>query len=148
MPNTPRSRQDHSPWLIAGGWANFSIGIAHVIGLAWAEEMFEVTGIGPEMKALADHGALLPYVLTVGVAVVFMVFGWYGLAAAARMRPLPKLKVGVFAIAGIYLLRGVGELAVDVVRDELTLLEALYSVMAIGIGALYAIGGWKRWGGV
>ncbi len=44
------------------------------------------------------------------VAIVFFIFGLYGLSADNKYRKLPFLKVGIFVIAAIYLLRGIGEL--------------------------------------
>ncbi len=36
-----------------GGYINIFIAIGHLIGLIWAEKMFEVTGIGKEMVELS-----------------------------------------------------------------------------------------------
>ena len=37
-----------------GGYINIIIAIAHIVGLFWADKMFEVTGIGKEMTELAQ----------------------------------------------------------------------------------------------
>jgi nitrate reductase gamma subunit len=36
-----------------GGYINILIAIGHIIGLIWADKMFEVTGIENEMTKLA-----------------------------------------------------------------------------------------------
>lgn len=130
--------------LQVAGYLNMLIAVLHIIGLLWADTMFRVTGIGREMEQLsAVHGSL-PYVLTVGVAIVFFVFGLYALSAAGKWRALPLLKPAIFTIAGIYLLRGVGELLADSITNTNSASETLYSLIAIAIGLLFLIGGKQR----
>ena len=35
-----------------GGYINIAIELGHIVGLFWADQMFEVTGIGKEMTEL------------------------------------------------------------------------------------------------
>jgi hypothetical protein len=129
-----------------GGYLNILIAIAHLIGLIWAKKMFEVTGIGREMEELALIHSSFPYLLTVLVAIFFFIFGLYGLSAAGQFRELPFLKLGIFTIAGIYLLRGVGELLFDMQMQEAhSFLETFYSLIAVVIGLLFLVGGLKKW---
>lgn len=129
-----------------GGYINIVLAIGHIVGLFWADKMFEVTGIGKEMAELAQTHALLPYLLTVFVAFVFIVFGLYGLSADNKFRPLPFLKPAIFTIAGIYLLRGIGELMFDLEKQPVNqFLEVSYSLIAVFIGLLFLIGGLKKW---
>jgi hypothetical protein len=55
------------------------------------------------------------------------------------------LKSGIFAIAGIYLFRGLGELIFDTLNKTNTLTEMTYSLIALTIGLLFLIGGLKKW---
>lgn len=128
-----------------GGYLNILISVGHLVGLFWADKMFEVTGIGNEMTKLAQTNAALPYLLTVFVAIVFFVFGLYGLSADYKFTKLPFLKPAIFIIAGIYLVRGFGELIGDSVQGTNSATETLYSSIAIGIGLLFLIGGLKKW---
>jgi uncharacterized membrane protein len=129
-----------------GGYINILIAIAHVLGLFWAEKMFEVTGIGNEMNRLAQTHSSLPYLLTIFVAVVFFVFGLYGLSAGNTFRKLPFLKPMIFLIAGVYLLRGIGELVFDLEKQQTgQFLEITYSLIAIFIGLFFLIGGLQKW---
>lgn len=128
------------------GYINILIAIGHVVGLVWVDKMFEVTGIGKEMAELAQTHSSLPYLLTVFVAIVFSIFAVYGLSADGKFKKLPFLKPVIFLIAGIYLFRGIGELIFDMEKQEATsLLETLYSLIAIVIGLLFLIGGLKKW---
>ena len=129
-----------------GGYINILIAIAHIVGLLWADKMFEVTGIGKEMTELAQTHSSLPYLLTIFVAIVFFIFGLYGLSADNKFKPLPFLKPVIFAIAGIYLLRGIGELIFDLEKQQANqILEITYSLIAVFIGLLFLIGGLKKW---
>lgn len=129
-----------------GGYINIIIAIAHIAGLLWADKMFEVTGIGKEMTELAQTHSSLPYLLTIFVATVFFIFGLYGLSADNKFRPLPYLKPVIFTIAGIYLLRGIGELIFDLEKQQANqFLEATYSLIAVSIGLLFLFGGLKKW---
>jgi len=82
-----------------GGILNIIIAIAHIIGLSWGEQMFEKTGAGEGMKELTQIHYSIPYLLTFFVAIIFFVFGIYGVLANSKTRKLPFLKFGVFAIA-------------------------------------------------
>lgn len=129
-----------------GGYINIIIAIAHIVGLFWADKMFEVTGIGKEMTELAQTHSSLPYLLTIFVAIVFFIFGLYGLSADNKFRPLPLLKPVIFVTAGIYLLRGIGELIFDLEKQQANqILEITYSLIAVFIGLLFLIGGLKKW---
>jgi hypothetical protein len=129
-----------------GGCLNILIAVGHIVGLFWAGKMFEVTGIGKEMTELAQKHTALPYLLTIFVAIVFFIFGLYGLSADNKFRRLPFLKPVIFAIAGIYLLRGIGELIFDLEKQQANqFLEITYSIIAVFIGLLFLIGGLKKW---
>lgn len=128
-----------------GGYVNILIAIAHIVGLFWAEQMFEVTGIGNEMNELKETHSSLPYLLTIFVSIMFLVFGLYGLSADEKIKKLPFLKFGIFAIAGIYIFRGLGEIIIDISQQTLPITETIYSSIALTIGFLFLIGGLKKW---
>ena len=129
-----------------GGYINIIIAIGHIIGLFWADKMFEVTGIGKEMTELAQIHFSLPYLLTIFIAIVFFTFGLYGLSADSKFKRLPFLKPVNFIIAGIYLLRGIGELIFDLEKQQTNQFsEITYSLIAVFIGLLFLIGGLKKW---
>jgi uncharacterized membrane protein len=129
-----------------GGYINILIAIGHIVGLFWADRMFEVTGIGKEMDELAKTHSSLPYVLTIFVAFAFLIFGLYGISADKKINQLPFLKPAIFVIAEIYLFRGLVELIFDLEGQQANkYLEIVYSLIAIFIGLLYLIGGLKKW---
>lgn len=128
-----------------GGYINILIALGHIIGLVQAEQMFEATGIEKEMQELTEIHASIPYLLTIFVAIVFFIFGLYGLSASGKFKKLPFLKLGIFAIAGIYILRGIGELIFDFSQQEASpLVETIYSIIALSIGLLFLVGGLRK----
>ena len=129
-----------------GGYINIIIAFAHIIGLFWAEKMFEITGIGEEMVKLSKIHFSLPYLLTIFVAIVFFIFGLYGLSADGKIKKLPNLKYGIFIISGVYIIRGAGELLFGIPQQKaVSSLETIYSIVALGIGLLFLFGGLKKW---
>lgn len=132
--------------LKTGGYINILIAIGHIIGLFWAEQMFKVTGIGKEMNELSNLHPSFPYLLTLFVAIIFFIFGLYGLSADEKIKKLPLLKLGVFSISGVYILRGVGELFFTITQQNtITIPETIYSLIALLIGLMFLIGGLKKW---
>ncbi|WP_108808123.1 hypothetical protein [Aquimarina spinulae] len=128
-----------------GGYINILIGIGHLIGLIWPEQMFEKTGVLEEMKTLAQIHFTLPYLLTVFVALIFLIFGFYGLSASEKIKKLPFLKFGIYTIAFIYLFRGIAEQLYTINQQTTTTSETIQSVVAVIIGLLFLIGGLRKW---
>ncbi|WP_299134994.1 hypothetical protein [uncultured Tenacibaculum sp.] len=128
-----------------GGYINIVIAFGHLIGLFWAEQMFERTGVTKEMAKLTQIHFSYPYLLTFFVAIIFFVFGIYGLSASGKIRKLPYLKLGVFTIALIYLFRGIGEQSYNIIKGTTTQLETTQSIIALIIGLLFLFGGLQKW---
>jgi len=127
------------------GYTNIAIALGHVVGLIWADWMFEVTGVGKDMNELSEIHASLPYLLTLFVAVIFFIFGLYALSASGGFRKLPFINPVIFVIAGIYLARGFGEIIVRSLQGSNGFAETSYSVIAILIGLSFLFGGIGRW---
>lgn len=123
------------------GLMNILIAAGHIVCLFWADRMFELTGVGEEMAEWAEINPIIPYAITVIVAIIFFIFGLYAFSAAGVIRPLPFLKFGVVLIAAIYLFRGIGGL---ILKHDF-FLEILYSLVAVFIGALLFTGAQMKW---
>ncbi len=132
--------------LKVAGFTNILIAFAHIIGLLWPSLMFELTGIGKEMEDLAAIHYSLPYLITVFVAIIFLIFGLYGLSAAKKIKELPRLKTGIFIIAAIYIIRGISGLSFDLtIRPANSTAMVIYSLIALIIGLLFLFGGLRTW---
>jgi hypothetical protein len=107
-------------------------------------------GAPPE---LAAHPSLLA-AAGIGAAMVFLVFGLYGLSGARFLRPLPLLRPALVGIAVIYLIRGLAVIPAVLVRlqsPEATgsSPELASASAALVIGIAYAAGtaaGWNELG--
>jgi hypothetical protein len=130
-----------------GGYINIVIALLHVIGLFWADKMFEVTGIAEGMAlAVKRIHPMYPYFITVVVAIIFFMIGLYGLSADSKIQKLPFVKQINFLIAVVYLFRGIWELLFDIEWQRASpILETTYSLIAIFIGLLYLIGSLRKW---
>ncbi|MBK5723138.1 hypothetical protein JGH11_19920 [Dysgonomonas sp. Marseille-P4677] len=127
-----------------GGYINILIAVAHIICLLNADYFFEITGVGGNMRKNAEIHPLLPYAMTVFVAVIFLIFGLYGLSGAGKIKELPLLRIGVFTIAAIYLLRGIIGSIINIGFESSFLwYHLLFSLCALGIGLLFLLGGLK-----
>ena len=73
--------------------------------------MVRFFGAGEEMARMAEAGRWYPAVLTLGIAAVFGAWSLYALSGACVIRRLPLLRIALCLITAIYLLRGVGWLA-------------------------------------
>ncbi|WP_438422824.1 hypothetical protein [Aquimarina macrocephali] len=124
-----------------GGYLNIGIAIAHLIGIFWLEKVFRTFGIEGKMAELSLIHFSIPYLTTLLVATVFFMFGLYGLSAGGTFKKLPFLKIGIFLIAGIYLLRGITELVYSVLNGFFPTM----GILATLIGLLYFLGGLKKW---
>ncbi|MCE1188195.1 MAG: hypothetical protein LWX56_03560 [Ignavibacteria bacterium] len=124
-----------------GGYFNIVIAIAHIVLLIWADWMFKVTGITQDMARYAAINPVLPYAITVLVAIFFFLFGLYALTESNNIFKLPFVKPVIYIIAGIYLVRGVGGLAMDMMRTPFDILQLSYSLVALVVGNLYLFGG-------
>ena len=128
-----------------GAYLNFIIAAGHMVALFFLDTAFHYYGIDGIMGKIAEYGTLLPYLITVGLACVFVLSGLYALSAAGYIRKLPLLWTGVFCIAATYLLRavwGLFSMASDGVWDFKGL--SAFAVSEL-VGLLYLMGGVKGW---
>ena len=103
----------------------------------------------PELGEQAARGSLVPALVTLGLALVFGLFGIYALSGARRFRPLPFLAIVLVATGAIFTLRGL------VLPFEINMLlrgaapfpprYALFSAVSLAIGLLYLSGTRRAW---
>lgn len=125
-----------------GGYINILIAVAHIIGLFWAQEMYDYTGVGENMQRNAEIHPLLPTAITIFVTIFFFIFGLYGLSGAGIIKKLPLLTTGVFTIAAIYLMRGIVGIVINIgFESSFQWHHLLFSFCALAIGLLYLSGG-------
>lgn len=131
--------------LRVGGYFNLLIAVAHLVGLIWADQMYEFTGIGRQMEDLSRIHSSYPFLLTLFASLFFFLFGLYGLSAGEEIFKLPFLQNTIYLIAAIFLLRGLGGLFLEKLQDFPALNPILFSSTALAIGLFYLIGALVKW---
>lgn len=101
------------------------------------------------MRRSAEIHSCLPYITTIFTAIIFFIFGLYGLSGlsgADKIRKLPLLKIGIFAIATIYLIRAVAGVIINLgFESTFQWHHLLFSICALVIGLLYLLGGLNKY---
>jgi hypothetical protein len=97
----------------------------------------------PSLAAQIESGSVLgPTLLTLAVAAVFVVWAGYGLSGAGVVRRFPLLRIGLYTIAVIYLLRGV-QVVLEVpaaAQGKLPARFAVFSAYSALAGVVYLLG--------
>ncbi|WIV99065.1 hypothetical protein [Kinneretia aquatilis] len=97
----PIARQGlHVAAVIAAGGA-----LIHVAAIAGGPSWFEFFGAPPAVVASARAGTWLAPVSSLAIAGLMALCAAYALSALGRVRRLPLLRLGLFAIASVCLLR-------------------------------------------
>lgn len=92
--------------LILGAMGSLAVSLLH-FWIAWrGAPAYRFFGAGEEMAKAAEKGSPAPALVTLGIALVFAVFGWYALGATGFAPTLPFQTAVLWGIGGIYTLRG------------------------------------------
>jgi len=128
--------------LFTGAMINFIIGIGHLACLACLNRVFEIYDITDIMTRFAEiYGGYFPYILTVIIALCFFSCGIYGLSACGIIRRLPLLKLGIFAIASVFIFRAL--CGIFMMISGFTCIELSSTSVSALVGLLYLFGGIK-----
>jgi hypothetical protein len=129
--------------LVLAGIASLALMFLHVEIIYLGGPAYRYFGAGEQMAALAEAGSLLPPLLTAGVALVFAGFAAYAFSGACMIRPLPYLRIGLWAIGGLLALRGLAvfpQLATWAWGDPEPVRELLFSSASLALGLMYIAG--------
>jgi hypothetical protein len=95
------------------------------------------------MARMAEKGSSIPALVTLGIALVFAGFGWYGLAGANLVPGLPFQTTVLWGIGAIYTLRGLAllvELAMLWRGQTLPAQNPWFSLASLLIGLVHLWG--------
>jgi hypothetical protein len=135
-------------WLVAAAAASFAVAALHVAITFSGPAGYEYFGAPANLVAAARRGSAVPALITMIIALVFAGFGLYALSGAGRAPKLPALRVLLVGISGIYILRGlvvVPEFLLYSFERTLPVRLMVFSVTALVIGLLHAVGTARRW---
>ncbi len=88
--------------VLLGVILHFVIGVGHLACLFCLKTVFNIYGINGMMDEIATHGAGLPYLITVCIAMAFFVAGSYGLSVLGLIRRLPLQKAAVITMLIVF----------------------------------------------
>jgi hypothetical protein len=134
--------------LAVGGVESFLIAVLHLAIIVIGPAGYRYFGAG-ELAPMAERGSMVPALLTLFIAVVFAVWGAYGLSGAGLLPRLPLLRPALLAIGTIFCLRGlvvVLELIHAARGHPLIPRSLLFSLTALVAGLLYLGGAVLSWG--
>jgi len=137
-----------SRWLLLGGIGSIAVGFAHVAAILIGASAYQFMG-APDLALMAEHGSLLPTILTSGLVVLFLLWALYAFSGVGLIRQLPLLRAGNVAIGVIYSLRGlvlIPELVCIFLGKYLTHRMAIFSAISLLIGLFYLLGAWYLFG--
>lgn len=131
--------------LVAAG-CSAAVAALHVAILVMGPPWYRWFG-APSLGAQIEAGSAMgPYLLTLAVAAVFVIWAGYGLSGAGVIGRLPLMRAALFTIAGIYLLRGLQVIpeVVAVVQGKLPVRFSAFSAFSAFAGTVYLLGVLRR----
>lgn len=138
-------------YLISAAMCCFAAAAAHIAIVIGGPDWYRFFGAGEEMAQMAARGEAYPVVVTLIIAVVLSVWGFYALSGTGLVRRLPLLKLALIMISFIFCTRGLVGLLMPVLsRDPYVIATGttfwiISSGICLVIGALYILGIRKNW---
>ena len=126
--------------LTLGSIASFLIALLH-LALVFKPQWYSHFG-ADELVQLHEKGSPFTVLVTLGLALMFAIWGAYALSGAGVIRQLPLLRISLIAIGVIYILRGLmlpSELF-KVLRSSYPFRFVVFSTGSLVIGLLYLVG--------
>ncbi|MCU0292375.1 MAG: hypothetical protein MUF10_10385 [Thermoanaerobaculaceae bacterium] len=134
--------------LALGGIGSVLIALLHLAIIVIGPGGYRYFGAA-ELAPMAERGSPVPALLTLCIAVVFAVWGAYGLSGAGVLPRLPLLRPALLAIGTIYGLRGlvaIPELIQTARGQPLIPRFLVFSLTALVLGLLHLGGAVLSWG--
>ena len=133
-----------------GGGLSFAIACFHIMVIIIGVPAYRFfSGIGDELADKVEAGSVLPALITLLIALVFVIFGVYALSGAGVIRRLPLLRTGLISIGSIYLLRGLMNFPFWLTLTPATFPSAtqglVFDAISLTIGLLYICGTAMNW---
>jgi hypothetical protein len=135
-----------NPWLVVGGCLSAAAAILHLGVIAGGPDWYRFFGAGEGMARMAERGLAFPALVTAAIAAILFLWSAFAFSGAGIIRRLPLLRVGLIAIASIYLLRGIALIPALLMRPDLIgAFDWWSSAIVLVFGLVHAIGIWRGW---
>jgi hypothetical protein len=93
-------------FLLVGAVLSAIAALAHVAIVIGGPSWYRFFGAGEKFAIAAEQGKLSPALVTLGIALVLLVWSMVAISGSGALPPFPLLKIALCLITGIYLLRG------------------------------------------
>ena len=97
-------------YLLLAGLFNICAALLHIAVIVGGPRWYRMFGAGEAMARMAEQKRLAPTIITLGIALVLLIWGAYAWSAAGLLISLPFTKVVLTVVTAVYLIRGVGGL--------------------------------------
>lgn len=135
-----------SALLQIGGWLSLIAAALHLACIIGGPDWYRFFGAGEGMARAAEQGSWTPALVTMGIAVVLMIWAAYAFSGAGWLPRLPLLRTGLFVISAIYLLRALVFVPLHMWRPQHSDSFAIWSsAIVLVYGLAYAIGTARAW---
>lgn len=135
-------------WLLTGGTLSAVAGLLHLGCIVGGAAWYRSFGAGEQLVRLAEAGRPLPHVYAGVISALLFVAALYAFSGARLIGRLPLLRLGLLAIAGVYLARAAAlPLMLRHAQDATRTPEFLVvsSAVVLVFGLVHAVGLATAW---
>lgn len=134
------------PFLVAGGVLSAAASLLHLAVIAGGPSWYRFFGAGEGMARMAERGAMMPTLITLGIAAVLAIWSAYAFAGAGLIPRLPLMRTALVLISAVYLLRGLVLIPALIVNPGgVTPFVIWSSSIVLVYGVAYAVGTVTAW---
>ena len=133
-------------WLVAGGVLSLIAASLHLACILFGAEWYRFFGAPAPLIESYQNGSMTLVWMTGSIALILAVWGAYAFSGAGMIGRLPFLRIGLVAIAVIYLARGLFLIpAIVNAPYPGSTFDLWSSTIVLVYGLAYAIGTWLAW---
>ena len=126
------------------GLLSLALAVLHVAMVATGTPAYRYFTAPPRLIQLSEQGSPVPALVTLGIALGFVLWALYGVSGAGLMPRLPLLRTGLAVIGTIYILRGVLLFPQLAARTDPPR-SLVFSGVSLAIGMVYLAGLTRSW---
>ncbi|MFK8328713.1 hypothetical protein M2D63_001660 [Pseudomonas sp. BJa5] len=131
--------------LIIGAVLSLLAAALHIGAIIAGPAGYRLFGAGERFVRAAEAGKTFPAIITLGIALVLVIWAAYALSGALVIGPLPLLRPALIVITLIYLLRGVVGPFFLINTGRSTRFIVISSLVCTGFGVVHGLGLLQMW---
>ena len=119
----------------------FSTALAHLSCIFFGAECYSAQMAPKFIVESAQQGTIVAPIGAILAAILFIIPGFYALSAAQIIRKLPLLKLGIYTIAGLCVIRGLLPIQLWLRKpDKVTDIVLYIGIVWLVVGLFYLFG--------